>query len=210
MERDRADCLLASPAVSSDGSGGNPRRAQIIEIAAELFDRNGYHDTTMQAIADQAGVRKASLYYYFRSKDDILAELHQTLARVVVDRQRERRAAGELGPREQLRAMMRDVVGLGETHPGYLRIFFESHRELPPAVREVVAGQRADYRRMVRDVLVAGVASGEFATADPELASLAALSLMNWTYQWFDRSGRLTATDVADRFYAILLDGIAR
>jgi AcrR family transcriptional regulator len=195
--------------VSSDGSGGNPRRAQIIEIAAELFDRNGYHDTTMQAIADQAGVRKASLYYYFRSKDDILAELHQTLAGVVVDRQRQRRAAGELGPREQLRAMMRDVVGLGETHPGYLRIFFESHRELPPAVREVMAGQRADYHRMVRDVLAAGVASGEFVTADPELASLAALSLMNWTYQWFDRSGRLTAADVADRFYAILLDGIA-
>jgi AcrR family transcriptional regulator len=195
--------------VSSDGSGGNPRRAQIIEIAAELFDRNGFHDTTMQAIADQAGVRKASLYYYFRSKDDILAELHETLTRAVVDRQRDRREAGELGPREQLRAMMRDVIGLGETHPGYLRIFFESHRELPPAVREVVAGQRADYGRMVRDVVVAGVATGEFATADPELASLAALSLMNWTYQWFDRSGRLSAAEVADRFYAILLGGIA-
>jgi AcrR family transcriptional regulator len=195
--------------VSSDGSGGNPRRAQIIEIAAELFDRNGFHDTTMQAIADQAGVRKASLYYYFRSKDDILAELHETLTRAVVDRQRDRREAGELGPREQLRAMMRDVIGLGETHPGYLRIFFESHRELPPAVREVVAGQRADYRRMVREVVVAGVATGEFTTTDPELASLAALSLMNWTYQWFDRSGRLSAAEVADRFYAILLGGIA-
>ena len=195
--------------MSSDGVGGNPRRAQIIEIAAELFDRHGYHDTTMQAIADQAGVRKASLYYYFRSKDDILAELHQTLTRAVVDRQRDRRAAGELGPREQLRAMMRDVIGLGETHPGYLRIFFESHRELPPDVREAVAGQRADYRRMVRDVLTAGMAAGEFARVDPDLASLAALSLMNWTYQWFDRSGRLSAADVADRFYAILLDGIA-
>jgi AcrR family transcriptional regulator len=195
--------------VSSDGDGGNPRRAQIIEIAAELFDRDGYHDTTMQAIADQAGVRKASLYYYFRSKDDILAELHQTLTGHVLVRQRARVAAAEEPPREQLRAMMRDVIGLGETHPGYLRIFFESHRELPPAVRETVAGQRAEFRGMVRDVLAAGVAAGEFAAVDPDLASLAALALMNWTYQWFDRSGRLSAADVADRFYAILLDGIA-
>jgi AcrR family transcriptional regulator len=195
--------------VSSNGSGGNPRRAQIIEIAAELFDRDGFHDTTMQAIADQAGVRKASLYYYFRSKDDILAELHQTLTREIVDRQRERSGLAELGPREQLRAMMRDVIGLGETHPGYLRIFFESHRALPTAVREAVAVQRADYRRMVRDVVAAGVVAGEFGDVDPELASLAALSLMNWTYQWFDRSGPLSAADVADRFYAILLDGIA-
>ncbi len=195
--------------MSGEGSTGNPRRAQIIGIAAELFGRDGFHDTTMAAIADRAGVRKASLYYYFRSKDDILAELHQTLTREVVDRQRERSAAAELGPREQLRAMMRDVIGLGETHPGYLRIFFESHRALPPAVRERVAAQRADYRRMVRDVLAAGVAAGEFADLDPELTSLAALSLMNWTYQWFDRSGPLSAADVADRFYAILLGGIA-
>lgn len=195
--------------MSGDGSAGNPRRAQIIGIAAELFGRDGFHDTTMAAIADRAGVRKASLYYYFRSKDDILAELHQTLTREVVERQRERSAAAELGPREQLRAMMGDVIGLGETHPGYLRIFFESHRALPPAVRERVAAQRADYRRMVRDVLAAGVVAGEFADLDPELTSLAALSLMNWTYQWFDRAGSLSAADVADRFYAILLGGIA-
>jgi TetR/AcrR family transcriptional regulator, cholesterol catabolism regulator len=198
-----------SRAVSGDGSGGNPRRAQIIEIAAELFDRDGFHDTTMQAIADRAGVRKASLYYYFRSKDDILVELHRTLTSVVVDRQRERVAVAELGPGEQLRAMMRDVIGLGESHPGYLRIFFESHRALPTAVREVIAVQRADYRRMLRDVLVAGVAAGEFVVVDAELATLAALSLMNWTYQWFDRSGRLSASDVADQFYAILLGGIS-
>lgn len=187
----------------------NPRRAQIIEIAAELFDRLGYHDTTMQAIADRAGIRKPSLYYYFRSKDEMLVELHETLMAVVIGRHEQRLAAGELGPRELLRGMMRDVIGLMESHPGYLRIFFESYRELPPDARRSVSAQRSRYRRMVADVLVAGVEKGEFGDIDPELTSIAVLSLMNWTYQWFRRSGPLTADEVADRFWRMLLDGIS-
>lgn len=186
----------------------NPRRAQIIEIAAELFDRLGYHDTTMQAIADRAGIRKPSLYYYFRSKDEILVELHETLMSVVIDRHEQRLATGGLGPRELLRGMMRDVIGLMESHPGYLRIFFESYRELPLDARTSVSAQRSRYRGMVSDVLVAGAENGEFGDIDPELTSIAVLSLMNWTYQWFRRSGPLTADEVADRFWRMLLDGI--
>jgi TetR/AcrR family transcriptional regulator, cholesterol catabolism regulator len=193
--------------VTSDGAG-NPRRAQIIEIAAELFDRRGYHDTTMQAIADRAGIRKPSLYYYFRSKDEILVELHESLMTVVIGRHSDRLAEGALGQRELLRGMMRDVIGLMESHPGYLRIFFESYRELPLDVRTSVSAQRSRYRRMVSDVLATGAANGEFGDIDPELTSIAVLSLMNWTYQWFRRSGPLTAEEVADRFWRMLLDGI--
>jgi AcrR family transcriptional regulator len=194
--------------VASEGEPGNTRRDQILKIAAELFDRRGYHETSMQSIADRAGIRKPSMYHYFRSKDEILVELHETLMFVVIGRQEERLAEGRMAPREQLRAMMHDVIGLMESHPGYLRIFFESFRELPQDARMSVAAQRRRYREMVTAVLAAGVESGEFGDLDPELTSIAALSLMNWTYQWFRRSGRLSADEVADRFWALLMNGI--
>lgn len=193
----------------TSGGAENPRRAQIIEVAAELFDRRGYHETTMQAIAERAGIRKASLYYYFRSKEGILVELHETLMTIVITRHTERLEAGRLAPRELLREMMRDVIGLMESHPGYLRIFFESYRSLPLDVRRSVSAQRSRYRRMVTDVIVAGQERGEFADVDPELAAIAVLSLVNWTYQWFRRSGPLTAHEVADGFWRMLLDGLA-
>jgi AcrR family transcriptional regulator len=193
----------------TSGGAGNPRRAQIIEVAAELFDRRGYHETSMQSIAEGAGIRKATLYYYFRSKEEILVDLHETLMGIVIGRQLDRLAAGDLAPREQLRAMMRDVIGLMESHPGYLRIFFESYRALPLDVRRSVSAQRSRYRQMVTDVVLAGKKEGEFGDVDPELTSIAVLSLMNWTYQWFRRSGPLSAEEVADRFWQMLLDGIA-
>jgi AcrR family transcriptional regulator len=193
--------------VTSDGAE-NPRRAQIIEVAADLFDKWGYHETTMQAIADRTGIRKPSLYHYFRSKDELLVELHETLMTVVISRHLARMSAGEHGPREELRAMMRDVIGLMDSHPGYLRVFFESYRELPPDAHTSVAGQRSRYQQMVADVISAGKEVGEFGDVNPDLTSLAVLSLVNWTYQWFRRSGPLTTDEVADHFWSMLLNGI--
>ena len=48
------------------------RRAQIMKAAADMFSGGSYDETSMEAIAKQVGIRKASLYYYFTSKDDLL------------------------------------------------------------------------------------------------------------------------------------------
>ncbi|GGR39491.1 AcrR family transcriptional regulator [Nocardioides luteus] len=52
----------------------NPRD-QILAAAAELFVSRGYAGTTTREIADGAGLRQASIYYHFGSKEEILAAL---------------------------------------------------------------------------------------------------------------------------------------
>ena len=51
---------------------GEQTRALILETALELFRERGYEDTTMRAIAEQAGVALGSAYYYFRSKEQLI------------------------------------------------------------------------------------------------------------------------------------------
>ena len=58
---------------------GDARRVQIREVAADLFDRSGYRDTSMDKIAEEVGIKKASLYYYFPSKDRLLIEMHDEM-----------------------------------------------------------------------------------------------------------------------------------
>jgi len=48
------------------------KRQEIIQMAAELFDRLGYERTTMSAIAERLGGSKATLYNYFQSKEELL------------------------------------------------------------------------------------------------------------------------------------------
>jgi len=49
------------------------RRKQILNASLKLFDEKGFKDTTMQDIADVAGISKGLIYRYFQSKEDVLA-----------------------------------------------------------------------------------------------------------------------------------------
>lgn len=48
---------------------------QILDIAADLFARNGYDGVSVRAIAEKAGIKESSLYNHFKSKADILETL---------------------------------------------------------------------------------------------------------------------------------------
>src|ERR1700761_521489 len=90
----RASYGPSSPAV---GARGATTRSRIAEVSLELFGRVGYFDTSVDAIAKAAGVSRATLYQYFKGKDEIflglLNECGGALFRVA-------RRIGPLGPDE--------------------------------------------------------------------------------------------------------------
>ncbi|MYR08634.1 TetR family transcriptional regulator [Gordonia sp. SID5947] len=79
---------------------GDTARDEILDAAAELFTRHGYTGTSTRMIADAVGVRQASLYHYFKTKDDILAALLATTVDPSVEQARQLLASeGEPGQR---------------------------------------------------------------------------------------------------------------
>lgn len=60
-------------------------RVRIHEVALEVFTEHGYERATMREIADRLGVTRPALYYHYRSKEDILASVHDELAASVDD-----------------------------------------------------------------------------------------------------------------------------
>src|SRR3954454_24992878 len=66
--------MTVVPLPSSRRSRRSPRRREpeIIEAAARVFAARGFHGATTQDIADVLGIRQASLYYYFPSKEGAL------------------------------------------------------------------------------------------------------------------------------------------
>ena len=58
---------------------GDETRERIVDVALEMFNERGYERTSLREIAERLGVTKAALYYHFRSKEDILLELHLRL-----------------------------------------------------------------------------------------------------------------------------------
>jgi AcrR family transcriptional regulator len=58
---------------------GAETRERILDVAQELFIRQGYDKTSLRDIAERLEITKAALYYYFERKEDILLELHLRL-----------------------------------------------------------------------------------------------------------------------------------
>lgn len=195
-------------AVRAEGvSKADRRRHQIIDRAAELFDRQGYHQTSVDDIAEAVGIRKPTLYHYFSGKEEILFMIHEEFGHFAVDRQAEREPR-DVPPADNLLLLISDIIGLLETHPGHVRVYFDYGRELSPEYDRQVKKLRRRYQGMVEDVLRRGMESGEFRQVDVRLAVMAFFGMCNWTYQWYRRGGSLKAKEVADAFHDLFLRGI--
>ncbi|MCU1482978.1 MAG: transcriptional regulator, TetR family [Subtercola sp.] len=206
--------MAADARTSRDRRGvrmeGSKRRSQVREVAAGLFDTLGYRETSMEAIAAAVGIRKASLYYYFTAKDDLLVEMHEEMIDLILRQQQARLDEGKLSWKEHLLGIMTDLISLQETHPGYLRVFFEHFRELPEAVQGPIQAKRDRYGEFVVEVIRNGIAAGEFRDTDPGLTALCILGSCNWTYQWLRPDGKLSAAELAEAFWSIYLGGIEK
>jgi len=184
------------------------RRHQIIESAAKLFDAHGYGNASMEDVAASVSIAKATLYHYFPSKEEILRSIHEEFIQLLIDKYMQRVTSG-LEPEELVLGAMKDILSLMVTHRGYVRVFFEHHRELPAEARRYVTSQRDAYETLVQSAIGAGQARGTFAaTTDTKMITLALFGMCNWAYQWFDESVRYTADEVAETFWQLLLNGI--
>ena len=133
------------------------RRHQIVESAAMLFDAQGYGNTSMEDVALAVSIAKPTLYHYFRSKEEILRSIHEEFIQLLTEKYVQRVSTGA-EPEELALGAMKDILSLMVTHRGYVRVFFEHHRELPPDAKRYVTAQRDAYESLVQSAIGAGQA----------------------------------------------------
>ncbi len=182
------------------------RREELTREAARLFAERGFHGTSMDALAQALGVQKGSLYSLTGSKQELLFETHaRGRGRVSC---RTRRGAGRrLGGRA-------DPAGAARSPPRRLRAArlwrpcsSREWRYLEGEHREEILAERRRYEERWRALFREGVEAGGLRTdLDAGAATLLVLSAANWAYTWLE-PGRDT-DELADRFTAILVDGI--
>jgi AcrR family transcriptional regulator len=191
------------------GARVDARREEIAHKAAVLFEEKGFHNASMENIAEAVGVRKPTLYHYFSSKDDILFQIHDFFIETLIQRQ-ERRATADMPPVHMLREIMGDMLELIETRRGHVRAFFEYRRELSPPHQAEIIKKQAHYDGLVRQVIVRGAEDGSLREVDPEIASYALAGTCSWAYQWYRANGRLASRDIAYMFWDYLMSGFAK
>lgn len=131
------------------------RRTQLLDIALERFAASGYHETSMEEIADAAGVTKPVLYQHFHSKQDLFSELLETEGRHLLDDVRTR-AAAEDNPYQRVLAGFRAYFEFVCRRTSAFQLLFGSGARL--------AEEFADYVRTLEEEIAAVI--GFFIEAD--------------------------------------------
>ena len=180
---------------------------KIIGVAINLFHRKGYFATSISEIAAQCGIQKASIYYHYPSKENILFHIQQVTM--------EELTAYLLGNLEgltdvedRMRAAVRSHVRF---HLNRQKETFIANTELrgltPEHYREIVA-KRDAYEQIFQGIIRSGCEDDVFATADVRILSYAILTLCNAGAIWFNPQGRMAVDAIADIYEKFVLRGL--
>src|SRR5262245_45781971 len=177
-----------------------------MKSAAKAFRKLGYHGATVEQIAAALHMKEGNLYYYFKSKEEILFACHQYSLDQLMQLL-ERVQKSDAPPDEKLRHLVVAFVHtiLDELHGTALLLDLEA---LTPAHLKSVIVRRDRFEQGVRQVLAEGMSTGQFAKGDPKLLAFALFGAVNWIPRWFSPLGPATSQEIADHFADYLIAGL--
>lgn len=152
-------------------------RATILKAAEQVYAENGLAGARTDAIAVAAGVNKALLYYYFKSKEGLYQAVVGTQVREFQQQAREILSAQGPAGHTLLRYVSYHIDFIG-THPHYPRIFQRMMMEGDPALERLIREHSIPLKKLLAAVLARGMKSGEFRDLDKghTIVSIAGMS----------------------------------
>ena len=163
-----------------------PRRETIIEAASALFARNGYDGTSMRDIAAESGILAGSLYYYFASKEEMFAAVHeQAINRLCT------------GTLQAINPAADPWSRLQQASEGYLTTMLSSATQSSLIITEFPLRRSGKLRaKLVTDRRRFEAIFSEIVDAlplapdvDRSYWRLALLGMLAWTHVWYDNKG---------------------
>ncbi|MCP4841522.1 MAG: TetR/AcrR family transcriptional regulator [Halieaceae bacterium] len=211
---------MTSDSASENSGGPSPfnrtaqrdaKRSAILSQAAKLFNYQGSRGTTLQDIASSLGLTKTSLYYYVKTKEDLiyqcyrvaLAHHHSALDKIEQD---------TTDPRERAAGFLRQhFVSWGAAQNGngpHIAALMEIAALKGQHKEEIEAQYIALFKR-VRANIRTGVADGSLRPCESTATTRAIMGSLDWTFFWLHSVPLEQLEDTADAALDILANGLA-
>ena len=209
-------------ATRSTGTKGRPRRAetaelprrprdrQVLDAAAEVFARQGYASSSVQDVADALGILKGSIYYYIKTKEDLLfrllIEVHEEVDEVL-----EQVVAQEgLDPLERLQEYVRTQTAYNLRNLVKISIYYNDLDQLSDERRAEVLRRRKVHEDFITQVILDAQRAGLVdESRDARLVAYSVFATIIWPYRWYRPRGRMRADDVVEACVEFVTHGVA-
>ena len=182
-------------------------KENILQAAAHIFQKKGYHATSMQDIADAVDLQKGSLYHHVDSKQDILFTLLNEALELILERL-QFVAEQDIPPEQKVRQAMRTYFSFLAENPSLSSVLLLEYRSLEEEYKKLHIPRRDQVDQLWQTLISEGSSQGDFHSLEPGLVSKALLGVLNWTITWYREDGPLSAEQIADQFTDLFLVGL--
>lgn len=192
-------------------TAGNPdRRAQILAAATRVFARQGFDAASMNEIIAEAGISKGGVYWYFKSKDEIIGTIVHDFFQRDLDNVLPLLEAPMPAPQKLetlIQFAVQDIQGMMDLMP----LAFEAYALAfhNPQVKQALEDYLDSYMAFLVPLIQRGVERGEFRPVDATEAALAISALIEGTLLLWVFKPRLVSLDRhIQSGIQLLLDGL--
>jgi AcrR family transcriptional regulator len=193
----------------ADRRSSEERWVAIMDAGSEVFRRLGYSQATLEDVAREVGINRATLYYYVADKEELLiAILDEPIHRMTSDLREI--AARDATPIERLRlAIQAHMRALEDNYPGLFVFLAENLHLLTVGSDRDIQINAHEYGEVMIGLIEEGIASGDFRTdLEPRLVMFAVIGMLNWTHRWYTPDGKRTLVEIGDEFAELVLQGL--
>ncbi|BBF85899.1 acyclic terpenes utilization regulator AtuR, TetR family [Aquitalea magnusonii] len=182
----------------------NSRRMELVRAAAKLFRDQGYERTTVRDLGNAVGLQSGSLFYHFRTKEEILVAV-MALGISATTEQLGEAIARARNPRDKLSALFHVHLNslLGDNQAA-LEVMLYEWRSVSAAAKPGLIVLRDRYEALWQEVLDEAAAAG-LVKQDTRLLRRTLLGSLHWSVQWYKSDGELSVDALAERMLALVL-----
>jgi AcrR family transcriptional regulator len=179
---------------------------EILRVAARLFAHHGYRAVTIDMISEDMGYSKSSIYYYFKSKEEILWRVFDSIYGTYVSTAEVARA--ELTePVELMLRLVRQHISTVIEHHDWTTIFFQNESELSTDRQRLIRSRKRAYKQIFEGVYAEGVKLGTFRDIPPHIAINAILGMCNSVFAWYDEVRAAKHEEIIGHLLVLLVEG---
>lgn len=178
----------------------------ILSEAKQLFSIKGYRGTTLRDLTSSFGVSRPSIYHYYKSKMEILSELHSKGFNEALSNF-DTILSTKLPTREKFRKILEVHTSNLAKDTELSKIFYLDEMEMPDKLRKEIKKRRTGYTNRIIEVYEKGMTEGIFKNIDPQMAVYLLLGACNWLTMWYSPKKDVKPETIVHYLMLILTEG---
>ncbi len=191
---------------------GEPRRTyddkleRLLRTAAAVFAEKGYHSASIRDISRATGTSLSGLYYYFRSKEELLFLIQDHCFETVLENLRGR-LRDVSRPGDRLRILVDNHLRFFVANMNEMKVLSHEAASLTGEYLQQVNAHKKQYVELCSSITAA--LRPQDTPAEQRAAALSLFGMMNWIYTWYRPERDMPVESLAALMTRLFLDGYA-